>query len=295
MIVIPDALQARLDADATTLAWCWRMTRRDGAVFAFTEHDEPLTLNGEVFEAAAGVSPGAMRSEMGMNAARSAVFGALSSQRIRAADLDNGVWDGARVEIFRADWREPDLFWRVATGELGQIVRTRNGFEAELAGLSARLNRRIGRVYSRACDAELGDARCRADLSDPRWTGTGEVVFLDANGRVEVSGLDAFAPGLFTGGVLSWTSGENRPGRVRVREHRLEDGKAILILASSQAAPVRPGDGFTVRAGCDKQAETCRARFENFANFRGHPHMPGNDVLQRHPAREADRDGGRRG
>ena len=63
MIVIPDALQARLDAGATTLAWCWRMTRRDGAVFAFTEHDEPLTLDGEVFEAAAGVSPGAMRSE----------------------------------------------------------------------------------------------------------------------------------------------------------------------------------------------------------------------------------------
>ena len=41
------------------------------------------------------------------------------------------------------------------------------------------------------------------------------------------------------------------------------------------------GDGFTIRAGCDKRMETCGAKFANTANFRGFPHMPGNDFVVR--------------
>jgi len=29
-------LQTHLDSGTTTLAWCWRLTRNDGAVFGFT-------------------------------------------------------------------------------------------------------------------------------------------------------------------------------------------------------------------------------------------------------------------
>ena len=54
------------------------------------------------------------------------------------------------------------------------------------------------------------------------------------------------------------------------------------------------GDTFDISAGCDKRAATCKAKFANFLNFRGAPHMPGNDVLVRHPARETRRDGGAR-
>ena len=35
--------------------------------------------------------------------------------------------------------------------------------------------------------------------------------------------------------------------------------------------------------GCDKAFETCRARFGNGDNFRGEPHLPGNDLLTRYP------------
>jgi uncharacterized phage protein (TIGR02218 family) len=43
-------------------------------------------------------------------------------------------------------------------------------------------------------------------------------------------------------------------------------------------APVA-GDTFTVAAGCDKQLATCRTKFSNTVNFRGFPHMPGNDFV----------------
>ena len=43
--------------------------------------------------------------------------------------------------------------------------------------------------------------------------------------------------------------------------------------------PIATGDAFTVTAGCDKRFATCRARFANAENFRGFPHIPGNDFV----------------
>lgn len=39
------------------------------------------------------------------------------------------------------------------------------------------------------------------------------------------------------------------------------------------------GDAFHVSPGCDKSFATCRGRFGNGVNFRGFPHIPGNDFI----------------
>ena len=39
---VPAALQSKLDSGATTLAQCWVVRRRDGAVVGFTDHDRDL-------------------------------------------------------------------------------------------------------------------------------------------------------------------------------------------------------------------------------------------------------------
>ena len=39
------------------------------------------------------------------------------------------------------------------------------------------------------------------------------------------------------------------------------------------------GQAFTITAGCDKHLDTCKAKFANVVNFRGFPHMPGNDFV----------------
>ena len=44
-------------------------------------------------------------------------------------------------------------------GWLGEVRRGAQAFEAELRGLQAALNVPVGRVFSRFCDADLGDAR----------------------------------------------------------------------------------------------------------------------------------------
>jgi len=74
----------------------------------------------------------------------------------------------------------------------------------------------------------------------------------------------------------------------------LDKGDSALIFAPWQAAaqPIAAGDTFTVTAGCDKRFATCNGRFNNAVNFRGFPHIPGNDFVIRYPvAGEPGNDG----
>lgn len=42
MKTIPTALQAHYASGGTTLATLWKITRADGIVFGFTDHDAPI-------------------------------------------------------------------------------------------------------------------------------------------------------------------------------------------------------------------------------------------------------------
>ena len=53
----------------------------------------------------------------------------------------------------------------------------------------------------------------------------------------------------------------------------------VIELWQPFAHAILPGDAFTVTAGCDKQFATCQAKFDNAVNFRGFPHIPGNDFV----------------
>ena len=69
------------------------------------------------------------------------------------------------MRVSRADWQRPDLgMVHVWSGYLSEIQYARSGrFEAELVSLKADLERPIGRVLQRQCDAQLGDERCGVD------------------------------------------------------------------------------------------------------------------------------------
>ena len=58
-----------------------------------------------------------------------------------------------------------------------------------------------------------------------------------------------------------------------VRTDRAEDGRRVELW-QALGAEVVPGDRVRLEAGCDKRAETCRAKFSNLARFRGFPHVP---------------------
>ena len=172
---IPSALQGKLDGGATTLARCWVLTRRDGVVQGFTDHDADIAIDGVVCRAGTGFTASEATSRFDLSVADAEISGALSDASLTEADLAAGRYDAARVETWLVDWSEPALRVLTARGALGEVKREGAAFTAELRGLADLLAQENGRFYTARCNADLGDGRCKIDLTRPAYRGAGVV------------------------------------------------------------------------------------------------------------------------
>ncbi|HZT50243.1 MAG TPA: DUF2163 domain-containing protein, partial [Hyphomicrobiaceae bacterium] len=89
---LPPSLQAHLDTGATTLAWCWRVTRRDGVRLGFTDHDRDLVFDGTTFAAATGFTATEIKDAVGLAVDNLEVESALSSSSLNEDDLAAGLF-----------------------------------------------------------------------------------------------------------------------------------------------------------------------------------------------------------
>lgn len=290
MRAIPSELASRLDLGVTTLAHVWRVQRRDSQVFAFTDHDRALPFGALVADPMTGLVAGAVEKSLDLAVDTTSVSGALSASTITEADLTAGRWDGARVDLYHVDWTDATLRVHLFAGRLGEVRRGALAFEAELRGLQAGLNVAVGRVFSRFCDADLGDARCGVDAEAAAFRSSGVIIEVVTTSSFKASGLSAFAAGWFSNGRIVWVGGSES----EVSVHRIESGDALIELIDRPGYAMTLGAAFTIYAGCDKRFATCRAKFANADNFRGFPHMPGNDALQASPAEGERMDGSSR-
>ena len=286
------ALQAHLDEGTTTLAWCWRITRADGVTFGFTDHDQSLSFDGTEFEPESGLTASEIRSGADLSVDAQDAAGARRSDRITEADILDGRWDNAEVELWRVNWQAPGQRILMRRGAIGQIRRGRHTFVAEIRSMSHILGQTVGRTFQASCDAALGDARCGVDLEDSAFRGAGIVIDSPRDRAFTASGLGGFAPGWFRFGTLTWTTSPNTGRRAEILSHDRSDGIAVITLLEAPIRPIGAGDGFTIRAGCDKRIASCSAKFGNVVNFRGFPHIPGQDTILRYASQDGSHDGG---
>lgn len=280
MKLIPTELQTHLDSGATTLANCWKVTRRDGSVYGFTDHDNPLSFDGCTYEAASGFIGSESLNRLGLSVDTMEVHAALNSEAITEAELSNGLYDNAEVELYLVNWADTSQRLLLKTGNIGEVRRGELAFMAEIRGLAHHLQQPEGRVYQSPCDAVLGDTRCGVDLNSPQYTATATVASPLENGRFTATGLVSYPSNWFREGRLTWLTGTNANAVMEVRAHKLEEsGIAELLLWRQPALPPEAGETFTIQAGCDLKFATCREKFTNSSNFRGFPHIPGNDFL----------------
>ncbi|WP_428628849.1 DUF2163 domain-containing protein [Sphingopyxis sp.] len=269
MTEAPDWLREEL----VTLAWCWRLARRDGVVIGLTSHDRDLTIGGIAYRAAPGMKPSALETTDSLDTATMDLEGAIASDAIAARDLDAGRWDGAELILFVTDWTAPDVApVTVARGSLGAIERRGAAFAAELQGVTRLLDRPVCPATSPSCRAMLGDRACRVDLAPHTHlrrvlTVVGRAVTIDS----PVADM-AF-------GELQWMEGAN----CGLVSPVIGAMGAVLQLAEAPAFVVTEAVRVRLTEGCDKQLATCRDRFANAINFRGEAHLPGNDLLTRYP------------
>ena len=285
MKTLPAGLQTHLDSGTTTLAWCWRLTRADGQVYGFTDHDLPLTFDGTTFEPESGFTASEIRIGSDLSVDAQDAEGVLTSATITETDILDGRWDNAEVEIWRVNWQDTSQRVLMRRGAIGQVRRGRVQFVAEMRSLSHVLGQTVGRTFQAVCDASLGDARCGVNLNDPAYKGAGTVVTVAGDRSFTVSGLSAFPNGCFALGTLTWTAGANAGRKAEVLTHEVGSTDVTVTLLETPVRGIAAGDTFDITAGCDKRFETCKARFANAGNFRGFPHIPGQDTVIRYAAK----------
>ena len=264
-----------LDGDLTTLAFCWRIDRRDGVSLGFTSHDRDLAIGGLTYAAAPGMTPSAVSLSAGFDIDTLEIAGALTHDAITDADLAAGRWDGAAVRLFATDWRDTGQILPLTRGTLGEVACKDGAFTAELAGPTAVLAMPVVEETSPDCRASLGDRRCRVDLA-PR-TRFAHVTAASGAGLT----LDTPEPtaNAYGQGRLWWVDGLNSGLSALIAS---SSGNGLLLREVPRAA-VEPGTLVRLTEGCDRTLATCRDRFANVPNFRGEPYLPGNDLLTRYP------------
>ena len=258
----------------TTLAFAWRVERRDGITLGFTSHDRDLVIGGLVHSAAPGMLPSAIERSDGLEVDDVQLSAALTSDAFTGADLMAGRWDGAALTLSAVDWSAPDVApVFLLAGEFGEVETKDGGFAVGLRGASVVLDAPVVEETSPECRAQLGDRRCRIDLSGRRAvrsvaSASGDALVLAA----------ALADGNFAWGSLRWLTGANAGIESRI----VANAGAGVTLRDVPPFAVAAGTRVELLEGCDKRFATCVGRFANAPNFRGEPHLPGNDLLTRY-------------
>lgn len=264
---IPAAFQAHKMSETTTICTLWRCQRADGKVFCFTDVDVDVVWNGERYAAGTGVTPSAVSNQSSLAVDNLTVTGVLNSDTITDDDLLAGLWNNAKILVVQANYMNiDDGVEIIRSGYLGDITKGRTQFEAELRGLAQKAQSKVGRVITVACDAKLGDSRCKVNLAN--YTVTGSVTTAGFKDRfTDTSRTEAV--NWFQYGVLTFTSGLNKGYSVEVKSNNA----GLIIFQLPMPKNISIGDTYSVYAGCNKSLDHCKNKFNNVLNHRGFPHV----------------------
>ena len=288
-------LYTHLGSGVGTVCRTWAVTRRDGSVLGFTDHDLDLSFDGMTFKAQTGLTARALSQATGLSVDNSEAMGGLSSTAIREEDIAAGRYDEAEVVVWLVNWADTNARKLLFRGHIGEIRRGSGAFHAELRGLSERLARPVGRVYQKPCTAVLGDVSCGFDLTANGYMHEGTLVATSQNRLFTLDALSAFEPGWFSRGRIDFLTGAATGLFSAIKRDEIgEDGSRLIELWEPLRATPQAGDSIRLTAGCDKRFETCRLKFNNVINFQGFPDLPEEDWITIQPGQASQLDGGSR-
>ena len=271
MKTFPIALQAHLDGSGTTLATCMRIVRRDGTVYGFTNHDRRLLIDGLDYYPEASFNPTDIASRSNLDTDNVELEGLLSSANITEDDIRAGYWNAAPYRLFQVNWKDLTQGQKKdRAGRLAQIIVNRSTFVAELLGVMEAYTSSVGEFTSPDCRTNLGDERCKVDLTPFTFAST-----IDTASNTRYAVTDAArgeADDFFTNGTITITFA----GGDLAFDVKSFSGGTFVV---KQPIPFdATGLPYVAVAGCDKKRETCRDRFSNIANMRAEPWLRGQDV-----------------
>lgn len=145
------------------------ITRRDGFVLRFTDHDRTVTFEGSTYTPALFAGMSAERREGALRTGNQELYGIIDGNSVLIPDLMGSLYRGAEVAHVVTDWAQP---WLVIARHR-KWIRTVNwsgsAFTATLEGRSQVLHRpaggRFGGRWTERCPYILGGTYCTKDIS----------------------------------------------------------------------------------------------------------------------------------
>lgn len=269
-----------VEQETLRLARCWELTRADGTVLRFTEHNREIVgPGGNTYTPTDGFQASASQRESGMRDQHFEAVGVLSDSSISRADILAGRYHDCHIVERLLDWRYPwvggDAIKRTDYW-IDRVTLDGQGFKAQVSGVTRYLRPRAGSAFTRSCWKELGSTECGVSLGV--FTAAGNTVATQEGDRVTFTSPDPpGAAGLYDRGYVDWDTGGNAGIRSPILTWDAATDTVTLALPTPVAIEV--GDTFTIVAGCDKSETECRDTFSNFANFGGWPDLPTTDEV----------------
>ena len=173
MKTIPAALQTALDAGQ--VATLVTVTLTNGTVYGYTDHDAPLTVNGQLYEPIAGQSVLKMNLTSDASVSTQDVVAGWTPVISEQAVLE-GLYDFAQVEFALASWGNGALgAVPIFGGRIGRITYIDKGFTAQAFSNMWSLSQFIGIEFTANCRHKFGATQ------DPQGVGG---CFYNASGQI---------------------------------------------------------------------------------------------------------------
>jgi uncharacterized phage protein (TIGR02218 family) len=275
----------------TRWAQTWTITRTDGQVFAFTSLDRPLTFRGIEHLPCNSMLASAVELSTVVGATGNMELnGILSDSGVSEADLYNGLFDGASIEVWMVPWDNSggEIPFRLMGGVVGTNGHGETSFNQEILTPGAQLAQRaLLETYTPGCRYGFGtsvDPRCPVDLVALTVSGsvTGTAIpnaSTTATRRIFTDSTRAEADGSFNLGRLTWTGGPNAGAISEIKD--FIGGQ--FILWEALLSPIGIGDTYDATPGCDKSSADHLLFNADMVDFGGFPMVPGSDSILQSP------------
>ena len=280
MKTITAGLSTHLDGEVTTLASCWKVVRKDGQEFFFTDHDQDLVFEGDTYEAESSYDRTAVANGSDMGVDNMDVAGILDSDKLSEEDMRNGLFNRADVYVFIVNWANlAHGALAVRRGWFGEVSITDTGkFTTEIRGLAQALSHNFIEVYASECRADFCDARCKLLIENFEFEA--EVESATAKDTLVIVAGAAIPSQGIVPGTLRFVDGDNAGRTIEIIGYN--SGTRTIDLFEAAHYTITPGTNLILAPGCDGSLTRCIA-YDNVVNRRAEDYVPGNDEMMQYP------------
>lgn len=273
-------------------AQTWTITRLDGEVFGFTDHDQPVNYFGVSHVPCNSMMSSALQlSTIVGNAGSLELKGILSDSGISEIELYNGLFDGAKVEINLVPWganTNNDIPTRLISGTTGNSTTDETSFSQEIISDQAKLQQSaLIEHFSPDCPYEFGneiDPRCPVSLAALKVSGSVTatavpVAFNNSARRIFTDSTRVEADRTFNTGRITWLTGANAGAVSQVKDF----AAGTFVLWEALLYPIALSDTYEVTPRCGKSPADHLLYNADMTDFGGYPHIPGTDRFLKTP------------